>query len=123
MFRASPLPHRQQSLTNTPRQDASIAVPSRSVGFDDSFPIDLIRYSIEAEKRKKHQSHAFQLHYASFHAAPLISLNHRDVVVLDELFVREDMSEIVADVDGMLARFMPAPCWEDCPFEVLEDWL
>ncbi|MGB2926591.1 MAG: hypothetical protein WBB82_14930 [Limnothrix sp.] len=84
---------------------------------DDSFPIDLIRHSIKAEKRKKKQVYTPQNVGYIDHAAPLISINHRDVIILDELFLTEDATEIFDDINRMLQQFVPTPCWEDDPFE------
>ncbi|OKH14218.1 hypothetical protein NIES208_13975 [[Limnothrix rosea] IAM M-220] len=87
---------------------------------DHSFPIDLIRFSIRAEKRKKNKYHTPQASYSPQHAAPLISINHRDVTTLDELFLRDDIAEIANDINIVLQKFLPAPCWEDDPFEVVK---
>ena len=90
-----------------------------------SFPIDLVRFSIRAEERKqaiKRNNHAANAIASDIlqHAAPLISINHQDVTTLDELFWREDITEIAADIEQMLQSFLPAPCWDDDPFDVTE---
>ena len=74
-------------------------------------------------QRKKKQQHKSQQYSAfvdhlDFHAAPLISINHRDVKTLDELFLRHDIAEVLDDVNVALRKFLPAPCWEDDPFEL-----
>ncbi len=57
------------------------------------------------------------------HAAPLSPLRERDVAALNELFQREDMNDIEADVTHRLLQLFPEPCWEDDPFEFLQDFL
>lgn len=80
---------------------------------DQGFPIDLIRFSIQAEKRKSKKYHTPQASYSLLYAAPLISINHRDVDVLDELFLRDDMADIEREITEVLQQFVPEPCWED----------
>lgn len=88
---------------------------------DDCFPIDLIRFSIKAEQRKKHRHHTPQGYMSNVHAAPLISINHRDVTTLDDLFLGEDIQEIFEDVNKMLKQLMPAPCWDEDPFALIAE--
>ena len=101
-------------------------VPNSGFGrrYIASFPIDLVRFSIRAEKRKKSSKRGgLGNDIASDilqHAAPLISINRQDVTTLDELFWREDITEITADIEQMLQSFLPAPCWDDDPFDVTE---
>lgn len=57
------------------------------------------------------------------HAAPLSPLRDRDVLALSEWFQREDMGTIEADVAHCLLVLLPAPCWEDDPFEFLNEFL
>ncbi len=120
MFRST-LPPSRNSTINTPQSRRSPIGFGLDRGFDeDSFPIDLIRFSIRAEKRKKKTYHTPQASYIYQHAAPLISINHRDVATLDELFLRDDITEIADDINVVLEKFLPAPCWEDDPFEVVK---
>ncbi len=58
-------------------------------------------------------------HYAD----PLAPLKERDVLSLADLFQRQDMYDIEADLNHMLLRLLPAPCWEEDPFEFLQDFL
>lgn len=103
---------------------AKPAVPQSGFGkrYIASFPIDLVRFSIRAEQRKElsKQDQVAQFIASDLlqHAAPLISINHQDVTILDELFWREDITEIAADIEQMLASFLPAPCWDDDPFDL-----
>ena len=85
---------------------------------DGSFPIDLIRFSIQAEKRKSKKEKIPTSRYISPHAAPLISINRRDVTTLDEFFLRDDITEIAKDINLALEQILPTPCWEDDPFDV-----
>lgn len=125
MFRVSPPSQSQQSLSRSVRQEAEPSVVEQTAAPDQSFPIDLIRFSIQAEKRKKQNNSAVTptYNYELAHAAPQSSLNYRDVIVLDGLFLRDDMPEIAGDVDQMLGRIMPAPCWDDDAFEFLDQLL
>ncbi|AFY38135.1 hypothetical protein Lepto7376_1807 [[Leptolyngbya] sp. PCC 7376] len=89
-------------------------------GNDGSFPIDLIRFSIQAEQRKPRKQRPSQNTYISPHAAPLISINRRDVTTLDELFLRDDITEIANEISIVLEQILPTPCWEDDPFDVVK---
>ncbi|AFY31215.1 hypothetical protein [Calothrix sp. PCC 7507] len=57
------------------------------------------------------------------HAAPSTALRTRDWKALLELFDREDVDEIDADVHGSLRLLPPEPCWEDDPFDFLREYL
>lgn len=57
------------------------------------------------------------------YAAPLSPLKERDLNALAELFQREEMLAIEADLSQMLLRLFPEPCWEDDPFEFLHEFL
>jgi hypothetical protein len=46
-------------------------------------------------------------------AAPLSPLRTRDLTVLSEFFLRDDMSVIEADISQRLISLLPEPCWED----------
>lgn len=126
MFRASPPSQSQSNVPRSVRQESAFSGVEQASAPDQSFPIDLIRFSIQAEKRKKQNNNSAvtsTYNYELAHAAPQSSLNYRDVMVLDGLFAREDMPEIAGDVDQMLGRFMPAPCWDDDAFEFLNELL
>lgn len=56
-------------------------------------------------------------------AAPLSPLRERDLAVLSELFLTDKMIAIEADVTRLLIRLQPEPCWEDDPFNSLQDFL
>ncbi len=57
------------------------------------------------------------------YATPLTALRTRDWKALLELFDREDVDEIDADVNGSLRLLPPEPCWEDDPFDFLREYL
>jgi hypothetical protein len=117
MFRTS-LPSSKQWVVN--HSDELQSSPTLlTFAHDQGFPIDLIRFSIQAEKRKSKKYHTPQASYSLLYAAPLISINHRDVHVLDELFLRDDMVEIEREIEGVLEKFMPEPCWDEDLFEGL----
>ena len=56
-------------------------------------------------------------------AAPLSPLRERDLNALAELFLTDQISVIEADVAQLLIRLQPEPCWEDNPFNSLQDFL
>ncbi len=58
-------------------------------------------------------------HYAD----PLSPLKERDLLSLANLFQRDDMYDIEVDLNQMLLRLMPEPCWEEDPFEFLKEFL
>ncbi len=58
-------------------------------------------------------------HYAD----PLEPLRERDLFSLANLFQREDIGDIEVDLNQMLLRLLPAPCWEEDPFEFLQEFL
>jgi hypothetical protein len=57
------------------------------------------------------------------HSPPSNSLRQRDWKALLELFDRDDVDEIEADVHGSLLLLPPEPCWEDDPFDFLREFL
>jgi len=56
-------------------------------------------------------------------AAPLSPLRSRDITALKELFDREDVEELAADVTARLLLLYPEPCWEDDMFSFLREYL
>jgi len=57
------------------------------------------------------------------HAAPLAPLRDRDTDALASWFGRDDMGAIEADIAHCLLVLWPAPCWEDNPFDFLEEFM
>lgn len=55
------------------------------------------------------------------YAAPLAPLRDRDTTALSEWFGQAEMDQIEADISRCLIVLWPAPCWEDDPFEFLEE--
>lgn len=53
----------------------------------------------------------------------LTSLRERDWTALIELFDRDDVDEIEADINSSLFWLIPEPCWEDDPFDFLREYL
>lgn len=51
------------------------------------------------------------------YAAPLSPLRERDTTALADLFEREDLDEIEADVSIHLHWLWPEPCWEEEPLD------
>ncbi len=57
------------------------------------------------------------------HATPLIALQFRDITVLRELFEREGIGDMITNVHERLAQLYPEPCWDEIPYDVLNDFL
>ncbi|WP_219904294.1 hypothetical protein [Stenomitos frigidus] len=60
---------------------------------------------------------------ANSFAAPLSPLRARDTQALSELFLRDDIYAIEADVSQRLLALLPEPCWEDDVFAFLKEFL
>lgn len=60
---------------------------------------------------------------SSEHTALLIPLRDRDVKELKALFADQEIEAIETDIIDNLLRRCPEPCWEDDPFEFLQDYL
>jgi hypothetical protein len=122
MFRTSPSIQSKRVVTRPDRSRDQLNATRQSPTRDDSFPIDLVRFSIKAEQRKKHQRQAFhQSDLSNVHASPLISINPRDVTTLDDLFLGEDIQEIFDDVKVMLQQLTTTPCWDEDPFALVAE--
>jgi hypothetical protein len=63
------------------------------------------------------------LEQVGHYADPLEALKERDLFSLAHLFQRDDIYDIEADLNQMLLRLLPAPCWEEDPFEFLQEFL
>ncbi len=50
-------------------------------------------------------------------------LRDRDLKVLVDWFAHESIGAIEADVQHYLQQLMPEPCWEDDPFDFLQEYL
>jgi hypothetical protein len=57
------------------------------------------------------------------YAEPISPLKERDLVALATLFQSDGMVHVEADVNQMLLRLLPEPCWEEDPFEFLKEFL
>jgi len=57
------------------------------------------------------------------YAEPISPLRERDWVELAALFQSDEMLKVEADVNQMLLRLLPEPCWEDDAFEFLKEFL
>ena len=96
----------------------------------NAFPQELIDFSAKIELIKaleQSPQNLGKLKERSFdftdYAAPLISLNQRDLKALSDLFIRKDMEEIEINIKDILLIFYPAPYWEDETFEFLIEYL
>jgi hypothetical protein len=68
-------------------------------------------------------SSAIESAEVSSFAAPLSPLRARDIQALAELFLRDDIYAIEADVSQRLLALLPEPCWEDDVFAFLGEFL
>jgi len=57
------------------------------------------------------------------HAVPPSSLRDRDIQALSDLFQRDDIHELEADMARYLLLLFPVPYWEDDPFDFLREFL
>ncbi|MEP0869037.1 hypothetical protein NDA01_04405 [Trichocoleus desertorum AS-A10] len=57
------------------------------------------------------------------YAAPLAPMRERDLTALGGLFEREDIHDVETDIIRNLLTRWPEPCWDDDPFEFLQDFL
>jgi hypothetical protein len=57
------------------------------------------------------------------YADPLEPMRERDLEALAQWFHREDMLTMETDINQMLLHLLPEPCWEENPFDFLNDFL
>ncbi len=57
------------------------------------------------------------------HPAMLSPLRDRDLKVLLEWFTPNSIDDVEADIWQYLRRLIPEPCWEDDPFDFLQEYL
>ncbi len=57
------------------------------------------------------------------YAPVFTSLKERDWKALLEMFDRDDIDEVEADINVNLQLMIPEPCWEDDPFDFLREYL
>ena len=57
------------------------------------------------------------------HASPLTPLRERDTQALSDFFECDLIQEITLDIHRYLARTYPEPCWEDEPYDFLNDYI
>jgi hypothetical protein len=62
-----------------------------------------------------------QISTAPFHAAPLVPLRDRDIQVLSDLFMQDEIDAIEADIQHNLLQRYPEHCWEDDMSDLLRD--
>ena len=55
--------------------------------------------------------------------SPYNLVRERDWEALNLLFDRDDSDEIEADIQSKLLFLVPEPCWEDNPFDFLQEFL
>ena len=59
----------------------------------------------------------------TFHAEPLNAMRRRDEQALEDIFDDLQVEEILIDVCIRLRQLYPEPCWDDEPFDFLQDYL
>ena len=57
------------------------------------------------------------------YAAPLAPMRDRDLKALGSLFEREDIHDVETDIIRNLLTRWPEPCWDDDPFDFLQEYL
>lgn len=57
------------------------------------------------------------------YAAPLAPMRDRDLKALGSLFEREDIQDVETDIIRNLLARWPEPCWDDDPFDFLQEYL
>ncbi|MBD2259069.1 hypothetical protein H6G13_15985 [Pseudanabaena sp. FACHB-2040] len=63
------------------------------------------------------------LSFSLTHAGPLSPLRSRDIQALVDIFAHDQLTEIEADIHQYLRRLYPEPCWDDEPYEFLQDFI
>lgn len=76
-----------------------------------------------AEQAAQRRPQTQPISYQELHAAPLSPLRERDLEAMNLFFQREDMPQIEAEVNHLLLRLLPAPCWEEDALEFLREFL
>jgi hypothetical protein len=100
----------------------------RSLNFTDNFPeadrfrVNEQHYLME-ELLQDTATNDISIVSSHSHAASLMPLRDRDLKTLSDLFASEDIEAIEADILCNLTRMLPEPCWEDNPFDFLQDYL
>ncbi|WP_199305944.1 hypothetical protein [Pseudanabaena sp. FACHB-2040] len=79
------------------------------------------------QKRQKAQEGeevlTLPLSFSLTHAGPLSPLRSRDIQALVDIFAHDQLTEIEADIHQYLRRLYPEPCWDDEPYEFLQDFI
>ncbi|MGK7891239.1 MAG: hypothetical protein AB4042_18070 [Leptolyngbyaceae cyanobacterium] len=60
---------------------------------------------------------------SSSFAPPIMPMHQRDRTILDDLFERDDMSDIHTEITDQLGKMVKEPCWDDDPYHFLSDYL
>ncbi len=94
----------------------------------NGYPTELIRYSLRMAAAKsaapaREDTGIIKGYQLGNYAPTLMPLNERDTKELGALFEREDIDEIEADITKNLFWLSPALCWEDNPFDFLQEYL
>lgn len=87
----------------------------------EDFPSELIRFSSQVAANTPSLRRSRRDRKAN--TTSLIPMNGQDLKALTSLFDREDVEEIVADVNNSLRSLLPEPCWDDNPFGFLGEYL
>lgn len=86
--------------------------------------LEALRQAALQEGQPETQVYPSQIqHFEISHSAPLSPLRERDIAVLAVLFQRDDIYDIEADIAKSLLLRLPEPCWEEDPFDFLQEFL
>lgn len=89
----------------------------------DASLAELIRFSSKAAQKKPLRSLKTPPSPKSQPDSHLMPLRERDVEVLSNLFMQDEIEDIEADILHNLHQRYPEPCWEDDPLDFLQEYL
>ena len=119
------LPHRQPARSKVPLQEserAGLYALQQVAGLGAWRRSRTSVWSKSAPAKLTEANTSESSNLVSF-AAPLSPLRERDLTALSELFLRDDIYAIEADVKQRLLSLLPEPCWEDDVFDFLKEFL
>lgn len=98
---------------------------SAALASDRSGPLGIVPTpERETEWRSPEAEGAWELaSLLTSYAAPLAPMRDRDLKALGSLFEREDIQDVETDIIRNLLARWPEPCWDDDPFDFLQEYL
>ena len=108
------LPSAVQTLVGGRQTPSFSSAKSNQASWSATWTDKPYEYSPEVSSR---------LEVSLFHADPLAPLRQRDEQALEEIFDDTQMEEVFVDVCDRLKQLYPEPCWDEAPFEFLQEYL